>query len=188
MSAWRGPKGKVGCASKGRRSGSPKSSTSSSRRRPSSSRRKESPPLLRPSSGSWSKGTERSGRGEKGKVMSTMGENSLTEFQNLLRTLFQFDSSDLDFGIYRILNYKRDQVEAFITERLPQIVDQAFGWVTSSPLSRGGLPPSTMDLSISRGVTSGRSSPRGLVPLHYTPTERPVEEVHVSPRLSGGAL
>lgn len=55
-----------------------------------------------------------------------MNENSLVKFQDLLRTLFQFDCADLDFGIYRILNYKRGQVEAFITERLTQVVDQAF--------------------------------------------------------------
>lgn len=55
-----------------------------------------------------------------------MNETSLSKFQDLLRTLFQFDCADLDFGIYRILNYKRRQVEAFITERLPQIVDEAF--------------------------------------------------------------
>jgi len=52
--------------------------------------------------------------------------NSLARFQNLLRQLFQFDCADLDFGIYRILNYKREQVEGFITTRLPQIVDEAF--------------------------------------------------------------
>lgn len=53
--------------------------------------------------------------------------NSLERFQDLLRELFQFDWADLDFGIYRILNYKREQVEEFITSRLPQIVDKAFG-------------------------------------------------------------
>jgi len=52
--------------------------------------------------------------------------DSLERFQNLLRQLFQFDCADLDFGIYRILNYKRQQVENFITTRLPQIVDEAF--------------------------------------------------------------
>jgi adenine-specific DNA-methyltransferase len=54
--------------------------------------------------------------------MMSIGVNSASEpelkkFQGLLRTLFQFDCADLDFGIYRILNYKRQQVEAFITER-----------------------------------------------------------------------
>jgi adenine-specific DNA-methyltransferase len=51
---------------------------------------------------------------------------ALGKFQDLLRQLFQFDCADLDFGIYRILNYKRKQVEEFITHRLPQIVDEAF--------------------------------------------------------------
>jgi adenine-specific DNA-methyltransferase len=53
-------------------------------------------------------------------------QEALKKFQDLLRQLFQFDCADLDFGIYRILNYKRKQVEEFITHRLPQIVDEAF--------------------------------------------------------------
>jgi adenine-specific DNA-methyltransferase len=51
---------------------------------------------------------------------------ALEKFRHLLRQLFQFDCADLDFGIYRILNYKRKQVEEFIAHRLPQIVDEAF--------------------------------------------------------------
>lgn len=58
--------------------------------------------------------------------VNSASESKLKKFQGLLRTLFQFDCADLDFGIYRILNYKRQQVEVFITERLPQIVDEAF--------------------------------------------------------------
>ncbi|WP_114313620.1 DNA methyltransferase [Thermus caldifontis] len=60
-----------------------------------------------------------------------MNEDSLSKFQSLLRTLFQFDSADLDFGIYRILNHKRQEVERFITERLPEIVDGAFKQYTA---------------------------------------------------------
>jgi adenine-specific DNA-methyltransferase len=60
-----------------------------------------------------------------------MGENSLEKFQNLLRTLFQFDYADLDFGIYRILNYKRKQIEEFITKRLPESVETAFAKYTA---------------------------------------------------------
>ena len=47
---------------------------------------------------------------------------NLSKFQGLLRELFQFDCADLDFGIYRIMNYKRDVVERFITEQLPAFV------------------------------------------------------------------
>ncbi len=61
-----------------------------------------------------------------------MGENSLEKFQNLLRTLFQFDYADLDFGIYRVLNYKRKQIEEFITKRLPESVETAFAKYTAA--------------------------------------------------------
>ena len=44
------------------------------------------------------------------------------KFQRLLRELFQFDCADLDFGIYRIMNYKRGAVEKFIAEDLPNAV------------------------------------------------------------------
>ncbi len=52
--------------------------------------------------------------------------DSIKKFQKLLQDLFQFDTSDLDFGIYRILNYKRDQIEKFINKDLVEIVDEAF--------------------------------------------------------------
>ena len=44
------------------------------------------------------------------------------KFQELLRELFQFDCADLDFGIYRIMNYKRDVIENFITRDLPKAI------------------------------------------------------------------
>ncbi|MFQ5792492.1 MAG: site-specific DNA-methyltransferase, partial [Acidobacteriota bacterium] len=52
-------------------------------------------------------------------------------FQNLLRELFQFDCADLDFGIYRIMNHKRDVIERFITNDLPKAV--------AAELDRGAL-------------------------------------------------
>jgi len=52
--------------------------------------------------------------------------DALTKLRNLLRELFQIESAgDLDFGIYRIMGQKRSEVEAFIDERLPGIVDEA---------------------------------------------------------------
>lgn len=38
-------------------------------------------------------------------------KKKLIEF---LRKLFQFDDSDLNFGIYKIMNYKRTKIESFI--------------------------------------------------------------------------
>lgn len=47
---------------------------------------------------------------------------SLKKFQDLLRELFLFDCSDLDFGIYRIMNHKRDVIDQFIAEDLPNAI------------------------------------------------------------------
>ena len=52
-------------------------------------------------------------------------------FQALLRELFQFDSADLDFGFYRIMNHKRDVIERYIAEDLPRTI--------ADELSRGML-------------------------------------------------
>ena len=49
---------------------------------------------------------------------SSAAPDNFTKFQGLLRELFQFDCADLDFGIYRIMNHKRDAVERFISQQL----------------------------------------------------------------------
>ena len=60
-----------------------------------------------------------------------VGEAHLLKFQQLLRELFQFDCADLDFGIYRIMNHKREAVEKFISEDLPDRI--------AGELERGAL-------------------------------------------------
>uniref|UniRef100_A0A7V3ZWT4 Site-specific DNA-methyltransferase n=1 Tax=candidate division WOR-3 bacterium TaxID=2052148 RepID=A0A7V3ZWT4_UNCW3 len=50
----------------------------------------------------------------------------IQKFQEQLRKLFLFETSDLDFGIYRILNYKREMIEKFIKEDLVNKVESAF--------------------------------------------------------------
>jgi len=52
---------------------------------------------------------------------------ALERLQNLLKQLFEIDaSSDLDFGIYRILNYRRAEITKFIEQKLPERVENAF--------------------------------------------------------------
>ena len=63
---------------------------------------------------------------ESSNKIEAMTSESLSKFETLLRRLLQFDCADLDFGIYRILNYKRVQIEEFLTKRLPKIVDEKF--------------------------------------------------------------
>ena len=52
-------------------------------------------------------------------------QESLQKLQTLLQQLFRADAADLDFGIYRIINYRRDQIQNFIDEKLPIIVKDA---------------------------------------------------------------
>ena len=65
-----------------------------------------------------------------------MTDLALTKLQTLFRTLFQFDSADLNFGIYRVLNYKRAEIEGFIDVRLPQIADEAFARYAAADRSK----------------------------------------------------
>jgi adenine-specific DNA-methyltransferase len=53
-------------------------------------------------------------------------DESLEKLQNLLKTLFELGMPELDFGIYRIMNYRRREVEEFIEKDLVQAVEKAF--------------------------------------------------------------
>lgn len=48
--------------------------------------------------------------------------SAYNDFRDIFKQLFQIDRSDLDFGIYRILNHKRTEVEDFLDNKLlPQV-------------------------------------------------------------------
>jgi len=53
-------------------------------------------------------------------------ERSRDKVKRLLRELFQFDAQDLDFGIYRILNFRRNEIEKFIEKDLIEAVEAEF--------------------------------------------------------------
>ena len=52
--------------------------------------------------------------------------DSQTKLKTLLRELFQLDSADLDFGIYRIMNSKRSEIERFLDNDLIPQIKEAF--------------------------------------------------------------
>ena len=54
------------------------------------------------------------------------------KFQKLLEELFQLDQADLDFGIYRIMNQKRDEVVRFLEKDLLPQVKEAFSQYKSA--------------------------------------------------------
>jgi adenine-specific DNA-methyltransferase len=45
---------------------------------------------------------------------------------NLMRGMFQLDQPDLDFGLYRIMHARREQVEAFLGNEFDQLIDRVF--------------------------------------------------------------
>lgn len=45
-------------------------------------------------------------------------------FIKLLEEIFEIDKSDLDFGIYRILNIRRAEITKFFREQLPKLIEQ----------------------------------------------------------------
>jgi len=52
--------------------------------------------------------------------------SKLTELKNILMEIFQFDQADLDFGIYRIMNQKREEIKDFLDNQLLPQVREAF--------------------------------------------------------------
>src|SRR5829696_3198361 len=48
------------------------------------------------------------------------------KLNRLLGELFQFDRTDLDFGVYRIMNNKREEISDFLDHDLLPQVEKAF--------------------------------------------------------------
>ncbi len=51
--------------------------------------------------------------------------DAFSRLQDLLGQLFQFESKELDFGVYRIMNHKRGEIERFIHNGLADTVEEA---------------------------------------------------------------
>ena len=58
--------------------------------------------------------------------------DKLERFTDLLKQIFELDKSDLDFGIYRIMNIRKAEIEKFLTEGLPEKVRE-----TLAPFAQG---------------------------------------------------
>ena len=54
------------------------------------------------------------------------------KLKTLLKELFQLDQPDLDFGLYRIMHAKSDEVTQFLDKDLLPQVKQAFGLYKTS--------------------------------------------------------
>ena len=55
---------------------------------------------------------------------------------DLLKEMFQLDQSDLDFGIYRIMNAKSEEISTFLEKNLIGSIKEAFTSSTGSSLQQ----------------------------------------------------
>jgi len=85
-----------------------------------------------------------------------MAEDYAKKLQSLLRKLFQFESADLDFGIYRIMNKKRDVIQQFIDKDLIAAVEAEFGKV--SEVTKASVQKEIDELKITIQKTLGSSA------------------------------
>lgn len=58
-------------------------------------------------------------------MMNRSVNEKLDRFIGLLNEIFELDKADLDFGIYRIMNIRKVEMEAFLSEGLPKKVQEA---------------------------------------------------------------
>ena len=60
----------------------------------------------------------------KSKYEEILMSNQYQKLSSLLKELFQTNQADLDFGIYRVINQRRDEINQFLDEELlPQVTD-----------------------------------------------------------------
>lgn len=58
--------------------------------------------------------------------------NNYNQLKEVLNDIFELNKADLDFGIYRIINQKRKQVNEFIEKQLPKDIREALSETQSS--------------------------------------------------------
>ena len=75
----------------------------------------------------------------RGETKMTQVNEKLTRFVGLLESIFELDKTDLDFGIYRIMNIRKDEVHKFLSVELPKKVNdtlQPFAVSTDTIMTR----------------------------------------------------
>ncbi len=117
--------------------------------------------------------------------MGSQLEVNRQRFQGLLRDLFQFDSADLDFGVYRILSQKRHEIDRFIQEELIKAVEDGLRELIAS--SRADLEEALAGKAAALGDSAlddkgkVRKEFRELpVALDYTKTKSQLEDLEVA--------
>lgn len=93
-------------------------------------------------------------------------ESSREKARHLLRELFQFDAQDLDFGIYRILNFRRKEIERFIDEDLIEAVEAEFREYAKASMGELQKEVERLKTEINRDFGEGTVDEQGHVRKH----------------------
>jgi adenine-specific DNA-methyltransferase len=99
-----------------------------------------------------------------------MSENIKTDLILKLKEIFRSDRSDLDFGIYRILNFRRKEIERFIEEDLVKQAEAEFSELVKANFEEQKADLDTLRDEIKRDFPEGTIDERGEVRrLHDAP-------------------
>lgn len=63
---------------------------------------------------------------------------SLDQLKSCLNKLFQFESQDLDFGVYKILHYKHAKIKSFIDKLLLGTVESPLKTLAEAQVNEAG--------------------------------------------------
>ncbi len=90
--------------------------------------------------------------------------------QELLRELFQFDCADLDFGIYRIMNHKRAEIERFVEKDLLDAVARELDQGVLSGQAQAAAELADVGQQVRDNLGSDAISPEGELSEQYRTT------------------
>ena len=93
-------------------------------------------------------------------------ESNREKVKRLLRELFQFDVQDLDFGVPRILNIRRQEIERFIEEDLIRAVEAEFKEYAKAGMVELQKEVESLKTEINRDFGEGTIDEQGHVRKH----------------------
>ena len=110
---------------------------------------------------------------------------SLNRLKELFRVLFQIDTADLDFGLYRLFRLKRAEIEAFLDKQLPDEVEKAFASVTAGEREILQKQVESLARQARESVADDAVLPTGRPNPKYAETKAVKEYVEACRRLEG---
>ncbi|MBV7388295.1 restriction endonuclease subunit M [Pasteurellaceae bacterium TAE3-ERU1] len=86
--------------------------------------------------------------------------SKLTELTQKLKEIFQIDRADLDFGIYRILNSRSQEIDRYLTYTLPEKVKAAFSTANQDEVKALAQELDKLKTTLSEAGVSPEASPK----------------------------